>query len=170
MNISGVEYKEIQGLPSYYAGYDGSIYSSKRNKKLKLSMDSHGYLQFYPTDEHGKKHTTLVHRVVALAWIDNPDNKPEVHHKDENRKNNAVDNLAWVTHKENINLGNHNANIARTLGKPIVLTSIADGSKMYFKSTRDARRAGYNPDAVLAGITKQVKGYTAEYVNKEGEH
>ena len=166
MNISGVEYKEIPGLHNYYVGYDGSIYSSKRNKTLKLSADSSGYLQFYPTDEHGKKRTALVHRAVALVWLDNPDNKPEVHHKDENRKNNAVDNLAWVTHKENTNVGNHNANISKTLGKPIVLTSIADGSKMYFNSTRAARRAGYNPDAVLAGITKQVKGYTAEYVKK----
>lgn len=41
------------------------------------------------------------HRVVARAWIPNPDNKPEVHHLDHNRKNNSLNNLQWVTHAEN---------------------------------------------------------------------
>ena len=166
MIIDGVEYKQIHYLPKYYVSNNGDIYSTKRNIILKQGTTKKGYKTVSIIGEDKVKHTVFVHRAVALAWIPNPDNKPEVHHKDENRKNNAVDNLAWVTTKENNNLGNHNANIARTLGKPIVLTSIADSSKMYFKSTRDARRAGYNPDAVLAGITKQVKGYTAEYVKK----
>lgn len=55
--------------------------------------------------KNGKTKTTGVHRLVAQAFIPNPDGKPEINHKDENKLNNKIDNLEWVTKKENINYG-----------------------------------------------------------------
>ena len=54
-------------------------------------------------DKTTPKMNRLIHRMVALTFLDNPDNKPVVNHKDTNILNNHVDNLDWVTYKENMN-------------------------------------------------------------------
>lgn len=166
MIIEEIEYRNIPNFPGYYVSKYGTIYSTKRNKKLNPHVNKKGYLEIYLLDANKRQHTVFVHRAVALAWIPNPDNKPQVHHKDEDKTNNSVSNLAWVTDIENNNAGTHNYRISKTMGRPVVLTNIKDGSKLYFDSSRDARRAGYNIDSYIAGITHQVKGYTAEYVKK----
>ena len=168
MIIDGMEYKLIPGYKSYWVSKTGVIYSTKRNKQLKHSVNKKGYYYISVKGEYdNKNHSLFVHRAVALAWMPNPDNKPEVHHKDEDKTNNSVDNLAWVTTKENVNAGTRTARMVKTISKAIILTNIKDGSEIYFPSTREARRAGYNPDSCLAGISHQVKGYTAEYADKK---
>lgn len=65
------------------------------------SWDSHGY-RAVELCINNNRYTVGVHRLVALAFIPNPENKPEVNHKDRNRSNNNVDNLEWVTQSENV--------------------------------------------------------------------
>lgn len=163
MKINNIEYKVIPGYSDYYAGYDGTIYSSKSDKLKKLRVTRDGYLLVNLYDEEHKVHSELVHRLIALTWLPNPEDKPEVHHKDEDKTNNSVTNLAWVTSKENINAGSHNQRMIEKLSKSVVLTSVADGTKLYFPSIREAIRAGYAVSNVLAGNQKTTKGYYAEY-------
>lgn len=68
---------------------------------MKPVSDKDGYLSV-TFNVDGKAKTFKVHRLVAQAFIPNPNDKPQVNHKDGNKKNNNVDNLEWVTGKENI--------------------------------------------------------------------
>lgn len=82
----------------------GEIISIKKETKkiLKPLIDKDGY-EHVVIHIDGKKYRRSIHRLVALAFIPNPNNKPEVNHKDGNKSNNNVDNLEWATSKENIN-------------------------------------------------------------------
>lgn len=62
--------------------------------------------------KNGKTQTFLVHRLIAEAFIPNPNNLPQVNHIDENTKNNSISNLEWVTSKENDNHGTRNLRIS----------------------------------------------------------
>ena len=94
--------------PNYEGFYEvsniGRVRSLYRYKKILHPSDTNGYrtVELWK----GKKRKRIgVHRLVAMAFIDNPDNKPFVNHKDETRDNNSVDNLEWVTHLENCRYG-----------------------------------------------------------------
>lgn len=71
-----------------------------RTKELILTPWKRGRLSYYCVEICGKAYT--VHRLVALAFIPNPENKPEIDHKNRNRFDNNVENLRWVTHTENM--------------------------------------------------------------------
>ena len=98
----------INGKKSNYTvTINGDIYSlnyGRSGKKKKLvpcgCKDKTGYL--YVNLYYKKKlHRKLIHRLVAMSCLPNPENKPEVNHKDGNKKNNKATNLEWVTEKEN---------------------------------------------------------------------
>ena len=80
----------------------GNIRSLLRGEPfvLKCQEDNSGYYRVRATIER-QKMTFKIHREVAKAFIPNPNNLPQVNHKDGNKKNNAVDNLEWVTSREN---------------------------------------------------------------------
>lgn len=93
----------------YYITTEGDVLSYRDNhgnikdvgRKLKLYKKTGGYLNTALTTIEGKTKYARVNRLVALAFIDNPDNKPYVNHIDEVRTNNNVNNLEWVTASEN---------------------------------------------------------------------
>ena len=90
--------------PNYMVNEDGNIYSIFSHKFLKPSKQKNGYLTVELFNSKGSKRL-LVHRIVAEAFIPNPNNYPQVNHKDENKLNNCIDNLEWCTAKYNMNYG-----------------------------------------------------------------
>ena len=88
---------EIQGFNDYLIYPDGRVFSKKRNIFLKECDNGTGYKYVKLTDR--KNHT--IHRLVAIHYIPNPENKPEVDHKNRIRDDNRVENLRWTTISEN---------------------------------------------------------------------
>lgn len=84
----------------YYATEDGRIISARSGKEMCQWKDNVGYYQcnFY---KDGKKKYVRVHRIIAETFIPNPENLPQVNHKDGNKLNNNVSNLEWSTNREN---------------------------------------------------------------------
>lgn len=135
---------------------------------LKPNHSRKGYLL---VNVKGGKLVSL-HRLVAMAFIPNPKNLPEINHIDENKENNKISNLEWCTHKENSQHGTRNKRISETLKnslhnkKPIIRS---DGVK--FLGLADAARAvdGYpsNICKCLKGIIRSAYGYQWRYANED---
>lgn len=103
--VNGEEWKE------YEVSTWGNVRSNQWSKRHKTS--GHLLKIYYDRNNYGqvtfkvgdRKKTCYVHRLVAETWIPNPNGYTDVNHKDENPSNNHVDNLEWVSHKQNMNYG-----------------------------------------------------------------
>lgn len=118
--------KLIDGYDNYYIKEDGSIWNSKKNLILKPRVNK-GYMQIILCKK--SKHSTFkIHRLIAIAFIPNPDNKREINHIDGNKLNNNIDNLEWCTRSEN------NYHASRMGLKPNTLKKIETARKNGLKS------------------------------------
>lgn len=102
-------WRDIEGYEGLYqVSNKGRVKSLYKGSERILSpgIDGSGYMFVCLCHDNVRKYFKL-HRLVAQTFISNQENKPQVNHKDENKKNNCVDNLEWATSKENINYGSH---------------------------------------------------------------
>ena len=167
--------KQIPGFPDYFADTNGNIYDSDgiiNDRRLFKQRDYYVIQLKIGNDYKLKK----VHRLIALTFIPNPENKPTINHKDGNKSNNNVANLEWATACENvrhaINTGlindnelkqrmtyaskfshrNKKGSIHPDAWKAVALTDLNGNIVMKFKSTKDAisyvESKGWNPYCV----------------------
>lgn len=97
--------KEIPGYDGYSISPNGDVFSNKRGhlRKLKPFLDGRGkYLLIGLIGNDGRRRKVLVHRLVAICYIPNPNKLPEVNHKDKNTQNPSMKNLEWCTRKDNL--------------------------------------------------------------------
>ena len=176
--------KEIwKDIPEYEGLYQVSNYGRVRRilfvnnivtkpkiKILSLCVDKKGYLRVC-LNKNGKRKNMQVHRIVALAFISNPDNLPEVNHKDENPKNNCVENLEWCTHLYNMNYGN----IRQKIRNKIILKKVnqydLDGNfiKTWDSVLEIKKILNISKQCIsycCLGKTNSAGGYRWEYINE----
>lgn len=93
---------------------NNGVIEHRNGQIMKLLLDKDGYCILGLRIKNKIKKSFRVHRLVAEAFIENPDNLPEVNHKDEDKSNNCVENLEWCTCAYNINYGTHNQKVANS--------------------------------------------------------
>lgn len=94
--------KDIKGYEGLYAVDEaGRVWSHKRHKFLSPCKDKYGYL-YLNLCKDGKHKHYFVHRLVAETLIPNPENLPQVHHKNGNRADPSLSNLQWVSQNRNL--------------------------------------------------------------------
>lgn len=169
-NANSEEWRTIKGYEGKYEVSNlGRVRSlnynnQKGNIKVRPSLPHKaGYRQIKLGNE-----SKLIHRLVAEAFIPNPDNKPCVNHLDEDKTNNIVDNLEWLTKKENNNYGTKNI---RSSYKNKYISGnfksvIYSSGVEYFSVSEACRQLDLDPSNVvkiLKGTRKSTRGYTFKY-------
>jgi hypothetical protein len=102
--LEGFEKVESEGiLGEYYIHPDGRIYRDygHRIKFLSERPNAYGYSRISLLHQDGRRVDRMMHRLLMLTFVPNPDNKPQVNHKDGDKSNNQLSNLEWVTDREN---------------------------------------------------------------------
>ena len=129
----------VRSLDRYVKG-KGKSYFLHKGRILSPGIKPEGYLVV-----RLQRRMFYVHRLVIEAFIPNPDNLPEVNHKDEDKENNSVQNLEWCTDKYNQNYGTRTQRISEKntngkLSKPVLQYEKSGGFVKEWKSTWDVER------------------------------
>ena len=166
------EWRAVPGFPDYEVSNMGNVRSFIRGAEGHILSPScnrqrYGYLHVN-LSRSGKQYTRRIHRLVAEAFIPNPYKKPEVNHIDCNPANNNVENLEWVTPKENSEWKVKCGRSVRNHEHMVIATNVASGRKLVFASLKEAERSGFHRTAIrrcIRGEFTNHKGYVWEYAN-----
>lgn len=169
-------WRDVVDNPNYEVSDTGRIRrkGSDNNKVTRISKDGYETVHLYLD---GICQNKRVSRVVAQAFIDNPENKPEVNHKDGNKLNNHVSNLEWNTKKENVRhawdnglvtpsrgmLGKSNPNAGRK-GKPFRIVETGEVFNTLCECEKAINGNNRHISECLNGKQTTHKGYHFEYI------
>lgn len=155
----------IRDFPNYSIFKDGTVINNVSGKQLKPLEDRGGYMQV-SLRKNKRTFRFLIHRLVAIHFINNPQNLPHVNHRDENKSNNSVDNLEWCTPSYNNTYGTRLIRVAQTQGHKIKAFKNGVLVGTFYSQGECARELNINRPSVskaVRGLLKTVGGYTFEY-------
>lgn len=155
--------KDYEGL--YAITSCGRVWSYKRQAFLTPTQNTNGYWKVQ-LSKNGKTKNFLVHRLVAEAYIPNPDNLPIVNHMNENINTNHINNLEWCTYKYNSNYGTHLQKIRKKV-------KCVELNKVFDSMTEAAKELGLANCSHISGCCrgerKTCGGYHWKYYEGEDE-
>lgn len=160
-------WKDIPEFDFYEVSNFGRVRNKKTGKFLKPQESNNGYVRVYLSQK-----PYSIHRLVANAFIENPENKPCVNHIDNDRHNNKTENLEWVTFKENMQWASiqgrmtPNDDVRKKLSnahkdKRSVVGIDKNGKEHHFDSLTDVKQLGYIPNKIsmcCRGMRKTAYG------------
>lgn len=170
VDIKVIKMKDIKGYEGRYAITScGKVWSYSLNRFFDFDKDWKSYVRVSLFKDGKSKHFQ-VHRLVAQAYIPNPDNLPCVNHKDENKLNNCVNNLEWCTVAYNNNYGTRNKKISIAKEKYKKRCICVETGEV-FNSIKEAKKLKLNNKgalwACLNGINETCGGYHWKYYDEE---
>lgn len=158
-----VEWRPVKGFEEdYLVSTEGEFKKRSTGDIIKQYTSRKGYLL---VSLNGK--VKQAHRLVALTYIENLNNKPQVNHINEVKDDNSVKNLEWVTEKENSSYGNRTYKMCVSQGKPVRGTCIKTGEVKEYEFAGQAIDEGFDKSHLSAcarGVRKSHKGFVWEYI------
>lgn len=152
----------------YLVSDTGDIYSLPRKgtfnsiHKMSIQLSYDGY-QTVKLCKNGKMKRFSVHRLVAAAFIPNPKKLATVNHKNEIKTDNRVENLEWMSDKDNRNYGTGIERARKSHFKPVVAVNAQSLEAKHFVSLTSTETDGFRPDCVNKVLMKKVKTHKGHY-------
>lgn len=156
-------WKIIKNYENYAISDCGNVKNVKTGRILHV-YSKKGYYLTYLYNKNGRK-IFLVHRLVAMAFIPNPHNDPQINHKDENGFNNIVSNLEWCSAKYNANYGNHNKKRMQTMlikGNAWLGRKHTDESKLKMSLAKKGKPSSNRKPITVNGVTYESMAQARE--------
>lgn len=157
--------KDIIGYEGLYAITScGKVWSYRSQRFLRPSLDKNGYCRVNLTKQN-KSQTFYIHRLVAEAYIPNPDGLPQINHKDEDKTHNYINNLEWVSCKDNLNHGTRNIRSATRRGLPVYCVELDRVFESQAQAARELGLAQSNISKCCKNSSRTIGGYHWKYYN-----
>ena len=166
-------WKDVAGYEGVYqVSNKGNVRSVARKdsigrkcggRMLKPGYDKDGYLRVN-IYKNGKQKTRFIHRLVAGAFVPNPNGYSEINHRDENKVNNYANNLEWCTREYNNNHGTRSERSSQARSKKVKAINIETNEVITFNSTVEAGRKGYDQGSVSAACRELYKASNGKLI------